>query len=206
MLAAQPVANLGQQRIAADTRQVVVADAGRIEAAARRPAGDGSDPLPPAPRQQRGLGHHLVDAVEHHIGRRQQRAGVVGRDELLDAVDPAVRVDRDDALGHRQHLGATIGIAQRMDLAVGVALGNVVEVDQRQVPDRAARQRLGCPRAHAADADHDHVGGAETRHRLGAVQSRHAGKAARWIGTVVGLGRSWRGTRRPLGQRRAGRC
>jgi hypothetical protein len=46
-----------------------------------------------------------------------------------------VRVDGQDAFAHRQHLGRAQRGAQRLDLAVDVGFGDVVEVDQGQPTD-----------------------------------------------------------------------
>ena len=61
----------------------------------------------------------------------------------------------------RVDLGHAERAAERLHLAVDVRLGDVVEVDQRQRGDAAARQRLGRPRADAAEADDGDVGGAD---------------------------------------------
>jgi len=56
-----------------------------------------------------------------------------------------------------------------MHLAVRVALGHVVEVDQRQPPDRAARERFDRPRSHPADPDHRDMRPLERRQRRGTI-------------------------------------
>ena len=48
-------------------------------------------------------------------------------------------------------LGLADGRRDRLDLTVDVRLGDMVEVDQRQRGDAAARERLGGPRADAAE-------------------------------------------------------
>ena len=77
-----------------------------------------------------------------------------------------------------------------MDLAVGIALGDVIEVNQGKSPNRTARQRLGRPRTHATHTDHDHVGGTKARQRRRTVQAPHAGKAALRQRVERALGRS----------------
>ncbi|MNT33830.1 hypothetical protein D3C72_1697760 [compost metagenome] len=83
-----------------------------------------------------------------------------------------------------------------MDLAVGIGQRDMVEVDQRDAPDRIARQRLGGPAAHAADADHAHMGRLQPCQAGGAIQARDAAETA----VVVVVGRAFVGQR--LGQAR----
>ena len=194
MLTPQPVPQLGQQGIALRARQVIAAQAGRVEPAASRTAGHDQHAQATALRQQRRLGLHLVDAVDDHVDRlqaREQFGRVVGRDEVLHGLHLRRRVDGADALGHRVHLGATVSRTQRVDLPVGVALGDVIEVHQSQPADRAARQCLGRPGAHPADAHHHRVRGRKARLRRPTVQPRHAAEAAREISGRSGrLGRA----------------
>ena len=132
-------------------------------------------------RDQRRLGAHLVDAVEHRVTLGQQRRDILFSDEFLDAVHPASRMDPGNALPHRQHLGLAERGVQRMHLAVDVALGDMVEVDQRQPADARARQRLGRPRADAADADDADMRRRQPRQRPGAVEPFNAAEAAREV-------------------------
>ena len=44
-----------------------------------------------------------------------------------------------------------------MNLPVDVGLGNVVEVDQRELSDAAAREGFDSPRTNSADAYHQHM-------------------------------------------------
>ncbi len=45
-----------------------------------------------------------------------------------------------------------------MDLPVGIGDAHIVQVEQADLADAAACQRLGRPRADTADADHRHMG------------------------------------------------
>ena len=87
--------------------------------------------------------------------------------------------------------------AERLHLAVDVRLGDVVEVDQRQRGDAAARQRLGRPRADAAEADDGDAGGAHARVAGVAVEAAQAAEAALEIGVVVAGGDGATRQRRP---------
>ncbi len=97
--------------------------------------------------------------------------------EIVHLRHPAARVDLHHALRHGLHLGAAIGIAQRVDLAVGVGYRDMVEIDQRDTADRIARERLGRPAAHPADADHANAGRLQPRQARRAIQARHATEA-----------------------------
>ena len=65
-----------------------------------------------------------------------------------------------------------------MHLAVDVRLGDVIEIDQGDLPQPASGQRLCGPGADAADANHTGVRALETTERLLAVELREAAEAA----------------------------
>ncbi|MCY1428057.1 hypothetical protein D9M71_439280 [compost metagenome] len=73
-------------------------------------------------------------------------------------MDHAGRVDGADALGHHLHLGLAHGAFYGMHLAVGVGDADVVQVEQGDLAHSGAGQGLCRPGAHAADADHRHMG------------------------------------------------
>ena len=87
-------------------------------------------------------------------------------------------IDQFDAFGQGRDLGLADGVAHGLDLAVDVRFGHVVEVDQGQAADGAARQRFDDPGTDAAHADHAHMGGAEARQRGRAVQAGNAAETA----------------------------
>jgi hypothetical protein len=153
--------------------------------------------LPPAaptqtsgqrPGRHRQLGAHLVAGIDHHVHRARQPLRPVGRlDEVLHRLHPAGGVDLRDALLQRQHLGLAQRGLQRLHLAVDVGLGHVVQVDQHQAGHAAARQRLGSPGSHAADAHHRHPQAAQAGVGGVAVQAPQAAEAALQV-DVVQLG------------------
>ena len=73
-----------------------------------------------------------------------------------------------------------------MDLPVDVGFGDMVQVDQRQRADAAARQRLHRPRADAAQAGHGDVGILQARGRLLSIQTRKTAEAAVEVGGIAG--------------------
>jgi hypothetical protein len=87
-----------------------------------------------------------------------------------------------DALAHGVDLGLPHGAFQRVHLPVDVGLGHVVEVDQHQRADAAARQRLGGPGADAADADDRDAGLPDGRRARHAVQALEAAEAPGQVG------------------------
>jgi hypothetical protein len=111
-----------------------------------------------------------------------------GINELLHHRHLATGVDVGDALAQRQHLGLAQRGAQRLHLAVDVAFGHVVKVDEHQRGHTAARQRLGRPGADAADADHGHARGAQTRIAGVTVQPAQRAEAALQVGLQGGTG------------------
>ena len=58
----------------------------------------------------------------------------------------------------------------------------MVHVDEGEFTHAAARQRLGGPGAHAADAHHDDVRGADARGARHAIQALQAAEAALQVG------------------------
>ena len=109
-----------------------------------RPHTDKGHLLAPGPGGNGQLGPDLVAGVDHGIRPLTQQTGpVVGRDKVVDQIDPTARVNLRNAFAHGFDLGLPEGAGQRMDLAVDVGLGDVVHVDQRQACDAAARQRFG---------------------------------------------------------------
>src|SRR6185312_16635114 len=91
------------------------------------------------------------------------------------------------ALAHGLHLGLPHGGVQRLTLAVDIRFRHMVQVDQCQAPDPAARKRLGGPGAHAAEPDDCHAGGAYPLCAGHTIQPRETTKAAVQVhGTVLG--------------------
>ena len=134
------------------------------------------------PGNQRRLGAQAVDGVHHIIQLGgQQLAHRVRLDELIHPVNHQLRIDLQQALGHGVHLGHAQRVAQRMRLAVDIGRGDMVQINQRQLANRAARQRLGRPRADAAHANHADMRMAKARQRRLAIQPANAAKAARPI-------------------------
>ena len=86
-------------------------------------------------RDQRRLGAHMIDRVDHRVAGRDQGKQVAFVDEFLHGIDHAGRVDRRDTLPHGHHLGGAERRVQRLDLAVDVGFRDVIEIDQRQFPD-----------------------------------------------------------------------
>jgi hypothetical protein len=69
-----------------------------------------------------------------------------------------------------------------MDLPVRIAFGDVVEIDQRQRADCAARKRLNGPRPDTADADHRDMRALERGKRRCAIEPRDAAETPRAVG------------------------
>ncbi len=188
VLLAQLRTHLRQQRILDRQREIVDADARRVELAARAADDDQRLPLRDAPCDQRDLRAHAVDRIDHVVeAAAEQRVEVVGLDEILDPVHTARGIDQRDPLGHRVDLRLAVIAVERVDLPVRIAFRDVVEIDQRQRADRVARERLGHPRPDAADADHRDVRALERGGRRRAVQARDAAEAPRAIHVKLDL-------------------
>ncbi len=70
---------------------------------------------------------------------------------------PTGRVDRADARGHLVDLRLAHGAVDGLDLPVGIGDADVVQVEQADLADAAARQGLGDPGTDPAEPDHRHV-------------------------------------------------
>ena len=105
-----------------------------------------------------------------------------GRDDINHFVingdfDLDIRIDRAAALGHGQRLVAPVLPSHRWQLAVGIGDADIIGVDQAQMADRRAHQRLHDPRAHPAHAHHGHLAAAQVGDGAGSVQPVDTGKA-----------------------------
>ena len=200
MLAAQPGPHRRQQRVAAGQRQVVDRQLQRVGAPTGRPAHDHRLRTPAAQRDQRRLGARRIDRVDHDRLRRHEQRHIVGIDEVVDPFDPAVGRDVEQTIAHHRDFRRAQRGAQRVHLTVQIGLGDVIEVDQGQVADAGAGQRLGGPRTDAADPHHAHMRGAQPRQ---AGVAEHPGDAAERAlrPVVIGRGRHRIGR----GRRRNGR-
>ncbi len=147
VLAAHHLAHFFQQRLLLGLGQVAHGDLGRIGLAAGAADGHQRQRVLAAVGNQRRLGLHAVDRIDHVIvaTRAYHLIEVVGRDELFHLRHHAIGIDLPDTLGQRRDLGHADGIAQRLDLAVDIRFGHVIQVDQGQAADGAARQRLDDP-------------------------------------------------------------
>lgn len=185
MVLAQLPAHLREQRILNRQREIVDADARWIELSARPAHGNERLPLLHAPRNECRFGAHAVDRIHDIVeAAAKQRLEIRRLHEVLDEPYVARAVDEPDALGHCLDFRLAVIAVERMDLPVRIAFCNVVEIDERQAADRAARERFGHPGADAADADDGHVRALEGRQGGGAVKPRHTGEAPRAIGLI----------------------
>src|SRR5204862_3466968 len=109
-------------------------------------------------------------------------------DELLDRRHRAARMDVGDSRREGVGLGHAERAAKRLHLPIDVRLGDVIEVDDRQSGDAAARERLDGPRADAAQADDNDVRGADARIAGVAVEAAQAAEASLEIRLALGDG------------------
>ena len=184
---AQAIAQLRKQRVVRGLRQV-----GHIHQMRLPFAASGTDAHEQGLGLERpgghcGLGADLVAGVDHRIHLLgQQRGPVVLVDEFIDAVHLAMRIDVRDAFTHGLDLGLPDSGVERMDLAVDVGFGHVIEIDQRERRHTTACQCLGRPRAYAADADDGDMRCANARRTFDAIQPGETSKATLQIGVIDG--------------------
>ena len=125
------------------------------------------------------LGAKAVNAVNDVIEFFcHQGFEIFNGEKFFYGVDLAMRIDLLNAPGHYLHLGHTEGVGQGMQLPVDVGFGNVVKIDQCDIPDGTACQCLDCPGANTANTQHADMCLRESRQCLLAVESADAGEAA----------------------------
>ena len=173
---AQHFAYALEQRFLLRFRQIAHGDQGRVRLPARAADGQHGNVARAAIRDHGRFRLGIVDGVDQvvEIAPAQQLLQVIRGNKILDLRDLAKRVDQFDALGQGCYLGLADGVAHGLDLAIDVRFGNIIEVDQGQAADGAARQRFDDPGTDAAHADHTDVRGAEACQRGGAVQAGNA--------------------------------
>ena len=105
----------------------------------------------------------MIDGANNEVERPSEKHGqVVFGDEILDFGNAAGGVDLQDAFVQGGYFGLAEIAGQRMQLAVYIRLGHIVQIDQCQRADAGARQSLDRPRTHAAHADHADMRGGKT--------------------------------------------
>mmetsp|Transcript_117658 Transcript_117658/g.374900 ORF Transcript_117658/g.374900 Transcript_117658/m.374900 type:complete len:226 (+) Transcript_117658:988-1665(+) len=100
-------------------------------------------------------------------------------EEVVHAMDTAIRVDLANALGHDLHLLPPDGARQRVQLPVRVAHADVVQVHERKCSDAAAGQGFDDPRSDATYAQDGRPRPAHARHGVAAEEKAHASEAER---------------------------
>ena len=86
----------------------------------------------------------------------------------------ARRIDCPDPGRHLVHLWLAHRPFKRMYLPVGVGDADVIQIEQADFSNAAARQRLGRPRTNPADTDHRDMRSRQPLQPLGAVQTGDA--------------------------------
>ena len=108
----------------------------------------------------------------------QQHFKIIYCEEVLDGGHLARRVDLLNAGSHDLYLGLAKGIIQRRTLPVDIGFGYMIHVDQGDVTNGRACQRLGCPGTHAANTQHAHPCRHEPCYCLPAIQTPDATETA----------------------------
>ena len=177
MLFAQLVAQLGQQRVVGGAGQVVNVDLVGEPLAASSTHRNENASVTQGPGCHGRLGPDLITGVNHSVhASRQKRRPIVSVNKGLDTMHLAARMKGMDSVLHSQHLGLTHRGIERMNLAVDVGFADVVKINQGQTANGTARQRLGSPRANAADTNHCHMRRSNSLCARVAIQACQAGK------------------------------
>ncbi len=168
-----------EQCVASGTGQVFGTQLQGVGTATRGAADDDGLFAGHTPGYQRSLGGHGVDGVDDDVGTgRNQRVFGAGFDEIVHQVQGDVRRDVADAGSHGLDLGSTQRAGQRVNLAVDVGFGHVVEIDQCEGADAAAGHRLCSPGTDTADADDHGVRLPQAFAPFTAVDTADGGEAA----------------------------
>ncbi|MNI56501.1 hypothetical protein D3C73_1115090 [compost metagenome] len=180
VLAAQGRAHFRGQRVVEGTVEVADLNQRRVDLPTGPAGGDDLDLAALAPGDQCRLGVDAVDAVDHAIDvwRDVFGHGLAG-DKIRHCMHRAIRVDPAQAFGHDFNLGFTHGAVQRVQLPVGVADTDVIEIEQRNLADTTTGHGFRRPGTDATDANNRHMGRTQALQTVNAVQTRNACKP--WI-------------------------
>ena len=157
-------------------RKIDHTHARRVALPARAPDGHEWQPLRPAERGHCNLGYDLIARINHEVetGHPEQLPDIFLVHKLIDGPDLAGRVDLGNALGQRADLCLPKCRVERLDLAIHVGLGDMVQIDQGQMTHAAACERLDRPGPHASDANHADVSPSKALHGGLSEQARDA--------------------------------
>ena len=167
----------GQQGILLGLAQVTDTHTCGVALTACTPGGDDRLSAPTTEGDQCRLDPEAVDTVDHPVMiRRHQTVEVFGSHERLDRLHLAGRIDQTDPVPQRQHLGTAQLRVDRRQLAIDIGFRHMIEVDQGETTDRAARQSLDRPGPDPADTDHADAGSRECRQARATIQSPDSAK------------------------------
>ena len=126
--------------------QVRCFDQGGIGLAACPSNRDDLDPVSSAIGDHGSLGAVIVAAIDDKIVVAIDHFWQVLRgDEVFNLMHLAIRVDLQDALMHRCHLGLTELTVEGMDLSIDIGLGHIVQIDKSDLSDATSCQCFCCP-------------------------------------------------------------
>ncbi len=106
---------------------------------------------------------HLIASIDNSTNITGQQGGPIRRiHELFDARHMTDWIDGLNAVAHSNYLGLTQGCFYGMNLAIDIGLGNMVQINQRQVTNPASDQCLNCPGTDTTNANDHDMGGHDT--------------------------------------------
>jgi hypothetical protein len=188
-MAAQALAHLARQRAHDGLADICHLDVRRVDAVARTHAGGHFQSALVAFGNQGFLAGQRVDAVDHVIAvARHQLVDVLAGEKAAQHRHLAIGVDVRDARTHQFGLGLPDGGKQGGQLAVDVADGHHIVIEQGQPPDPGARQRfsaVGTDSAHAGDEDMLAGESADTFAADEDVGAGELGRDSVWHGAII---------------------
>ena len=102
---------------------------------------------------------------------------VIRGNKVIYQRDLALRIDGENTGRHRLDFQRPHCALQGVDLAVGVGDTDIIQIDQRQMANPGACQRLCRPRTNAADPHHTDMGCGKTVQRRLTIQTGYPAKA-----------------------------
>lgn len=180
VLPPEPCTQPRQKRVMRRLGEITLAQTQRIPFSAGRPADDERPALIAMGHGERHFCSDLIGCIDHDIGVRcAEPTKRLLREEFVDGVDAAGGRDGCDPLAHGVHLvHAKCGV-RCMDLPVEVALGDDVEIHEREPPNPRPGEGFGRPRSDASQANHGHMSSVQPHKTPLAIQARHRGEGAR---------------------------
>ncbi len=177
MVLAQTVAQLCQQRIVRNQRQICDVNFVGMFLSASGADRNQHGPGITRPRSHGHFRRHLIARINNRLcPRRKKRQPICRVDKVFNALHMAMGVDQRNAFAHGLHFGLSQRVLQSMHLTVDIGLCHMVQINQGEAANTTACQSLCRPRSYAAHPYNDYVRCTNLRCTRQAIQTLESAK------------------------------